>query len=130
MKTIAKLFIVPFAFAGIASASAAPSTFQNTCSNIAFGYQGSDAALNAVCLKKDGSPNASSLLIQGISNQNGKLTAGSGSSSFQQSCGDIQVMVDGPNVSISALCRKTDGSSVPSTIELQGVSNNDGKLTY
>ena len=115
---------------GVIAAQAAPSTFQQTCSNIEFSYSGSNAAVSATCLKRDGTPNSTSVLIQGVSNQNGKLTQGSGASSFQASCGNIQIIVDGPFVSISAICRASNGSSNSSTIDLLGVKNNNGVLSY
>lgn len=120
------------AIAGISGgmAFAAPSSFQNTCSNIAFAYEGNDAALSATCLRANGTPNASVILIGGISNQNGVLTQGGGASSFQQSCGNIQVLVGQEGkVELTALCRTTSGSSNPSTIELQNISNENGVLT-
>jgi hypothetical protein len=58
----------------IASVALAGSSFQNTCSNIEFAYLGNEAGINAVCLRRDGSPNATSLVLMGISNQNGILT--------------------------------------------------------
>jgi hypothetical protein len=67
--------------AGItASPVLAANTFQNTCSEIHFAYSGNNATLQAVCLKADGTANLTSLVLQGISNQNGKLTQGSGPS--------------------------------------------------
>ena len=117
--------------ATLASGSAfAASSFQNTCSNITFAYSGSNAAVQAVCLRAHGTPNSTSLVIQGISNQNGQLTGGgSGPATFQQSCGDIQILADGSSVQLSALCRTTSGMSNPTSIELDGISNNDGVLT-
>ena len=107
----------------------AQNSFQNTCSEIRFAYQGSNAALQAVCLKADGSPNTTSLVLQGISNQNGKLTQGTGPSSFQQSCGNIQIVVNnGPNVTLSALCRTASGSSVATSLSLNNINNNNGSL--
>ena len=93
--------------AGVAATPAlAANTFQNTCSEIRFAYSGNNATLQAVCLKADGTPNVTPLSWQGISNQNGKLTQGTGPSTFQQSCGNIQILINnGPNATLSALCR-------------------------
>ena len=107
----------------------AASTFQNSCSNIGFAYQGSAPALTAVCLKSDGSPNSTSLVLQGISNENGKLVQGSGASSFQKSCGNIQIVVDGSNVTLSAYCRTSSGGSNATSLPLNGIGNNNGTLT-
>ncbi len=85
--------------------------------------------MQAVCLRANGTPNATTLTLQGISNQNGKLTQGSGPSTFQQSCGNIQILVgNGPNVTLSALCRTTSGSSDATSLWLNNIANNNGNL--
>jgi hypothetical protein len=112
------------------AASAQTSSFQFTCSNIDFAYSGNDAAVTAVCLRRDGTPNKTQVLIKGISNQDGKLVQGSGASSFQKSCGNIQIEVDGPYVTLSALCRTMSGRSNETSIPLGGISNQNGQLTY
>jgi CVNH domain len=120
------------AMIGIMALAATPAladnTFQNTCSNITFAYSGNNASLQAVCLRANGTPNHSVLILQGISNQNGKLTQGTGASTFQQSCGYIQIIVNGPDVELSALCRTTSGSSNPTSLSLNNISNNNGNL--
>ncbi len=117
---------------GILAAAVGPAladnSYQNTCSNIGFVYSGNNAALQAVCLRTNGTPNATQLVLQGISNQNGKLTQGTGASTFQQSCGNIQIIVNGPNSLLSALCRTTGGSSVATSLSLNNISNNNGTL--
>jgi hypothetical protein len=117
----------------LAAASVGPalaeSTFPYTCSEIQFAYSGANATIKAVCLKADGSPNATSLTLQGIGNENGKLTQGSGPATFQKSCGDIRIIVSGPNVLLSALCRNTAGMSQPTSLSLNNISNNNGNLT-
>lgn len=118
------------AAASVGTVLAQGSTFQYSCSNIDFAYSGNDAAVTAVCLRRDGSPNKTQVLIKGISNQDGKLVQGSGPSSFQQSCGNIQIEVDGPYVTLSALCRTMSGSSNETSIPLEGISNQNGNLTY
>ena len=116
--------------AGIAATPAlAANTFQNTCSEIRFAYSGNNATLQAVCLRADGTANATSLTLQGISNQNGKLTQGTGPSTFQQSCGNILILINNsPNATLSALCRTTSGSSVATSLSLNNISNNNGTL--
>ena len=118
------------ALLGLTAAPAlADNSYQNTCSNIAFAYSGNDAALTAVCLRADGTPNATKLILQGISNQNGQLTQGSGASSFQKSCGNIQILVNNsPNTMLSALCRNTAGGSTATSLSLNGIGNNNGNL--
>jgi len=112
-----------------AAPALADNSYQNTCSNIAFAYSGNDAAITAACLKADGTPNATKLILQGISNQNGKLTQGTGPSTFQKSCGNIQILVgNGPNTSLSALCRTSAGGSNATSLSLNGIGNNNGNL--
>jgi hypothetical protein len=107
----------------------AESTFPFTCSEIAFAYSGSNATIKAVCLKQDGNPNATSLTLQGIGNENGMLKQGSGPSTFQKSCGDIRVIVNGPNVLLAAQCRTSAGQSNATSMSLNNISNNNGNLT-
>lgn len=116
----------------VAGPAFAASTFQQTCSNITFKYGGGgQAMLEAMCLRADGSANATSVAIQGIGNQNGTLTHGSGDSSFQKSCGDISIAVkDANTVNLTALCRTSSGSSNSASIGLDGIKNNNGSLTY
>ena len=113
----------------LATPAFADNTYQNTCSNIAFAYSGNDAAITAVCLKADGTPNATKLILKGISNQNGKLTQGTGASTFQKSCGNIQIIIgNSPNTTLSALCRMSNGSSIATSLSLNGIGNNNGNL--
>jgi CVNH domain len=116
------------AFAG--GPALAASSFQQTCSQIEYAYSGNNATMKAVCLRRDGSANPTSLTLQGISNNNGKLVQGSGAASFQQSCGNIHIVVAGPNeVNLTALCRTVDGASNSTSIPLNNISNHDGNLT-
>ncbi len=113
-----------------AGSALAQSTFPYSCSNIEFAYSASNqATMKAMCLKANGAATASSLVLQGISNQNGKLTKGSGASTFQQSCGSIRITYSGPNVTLSAYCRTSSGSSNSTSIALDGISNNNGVLS-
>jgi hypothetical protein len=116
--------------AGLAATPAfAANTYQNTCSEIRFAYSGNNAAMQAVCLRANGTANATSLTLQGISNQNGKLVQGSGPSTFQQSCGNIQILTDnGPNTTLSAICRTTSGMSIATSLPLNNIANNNGNL--
>lgn len=125
---IVALVLIAAAVVGVSAQE--KSSFQFTCSNIDFAYAGSDAALVAVCLRRDGTPNKTKVLIKGIGNQDGKLVQGGGASSFQKSCGNIQVEVDGPYVTLSALCRTISGSFNETSIPLDGISNQDGNLAY
>jgi hypothetical protein len=112
----------------IATPALGDSTFQNTCSEIRFAYSGNNATIQATCVRADGSPNPTSLTLSGISNDNGQLKTGSGPSTFQKSCGNIQIFIDGPGVTLSALCRMTAGSANPTSLPLNNISNNNGTL--
>ena len=92
---------------------------------------GNNASIQAVCLRANGTANATSLILQGISNQNGKLTQGTGPSTFQQSCGSIQILLDngGPNVILSAVCRTTSGQFLSTSLPLNNINNTNGNLT-
>ncbi len=114
-----------------ASPAAAASGFQNTCSNISFAYDASSAAtLTAMCLRADGSANGSRLVLTGISNQNGKLTQGGGASTFQKSCGSIEITTNASGATLTALCRTGSGASVSSSLPLNNIGNNNGNLSY
>jgi hypothetical protein len=107
----------------------AASSFQNTCSNISFMYSGNNAALEAECLRANGTPNKTSLILPGISNQNGVLVQGSGASTFQESCGNIMInAVNFTEVTLSAFCRKVDGSFNHTSVPLNNISNENGVL--
>jgi CVNH domain len=110
------------------SPALADSTFPNTCSEIQFAYAGSNATIKAVCLKTDGNPNATSLTLQGISNENGILKQGGGPATFQKSCGNIRIIANGTGVLLSAQCRTTAGSFNPTSLPLNNISNNNGNL--
>ncbi len=112
-----------------ASPAFAASTFQNTCSEIHFAYSGNAATVQAVCLRANGTANPSTLTLQGIGNNNGTLVPTSGPSTFQQSCGNILINVNGPNVTLTALCRTIAGSSNATSMPLNNISNNNGNLT-
>ena len=82
----------------------------------------------STCLQANGQPHQTSLVLMGISNQNGRLTQGTGSSTFQQSCGSIKILADGPDVSLSAYCRASNGLSQPSNLSLNNIGKNNGNL--
>ena len=111
------------------SPALADSTFPNTCSEIQFAYDAaSDATIKAVCLRADGSANPTSLTLQGISNENGMLKQGGGPATFQKSCGNIRIIANGTGVLLSAQCRNTAGMFIPTSLTLNNISNQNGKL--
>jgi hypothetical protein len=128
------------ALAGVGSAAvlgaaspamAAASDFQNSCSNFTFAYNAaSQAVLNAMCLRADGSANGTSLVLTGIGNNNGKLVQSGGASTFQKSCGGIQITANAQGATLSALCRNSGGGSNATSLPLNGIRNNNGNLSY
>ena len=112
-----------------ASPAFAASTFQDTCSQIAYTYSGNAPAISAVCLMANGTAHATSLTLAGISNQNGVLTQGSGASSFQQSCGNIQIAVTMTTANLTAFCRTAAGAFLSQSLALNNISNQNGTLT-
>lgn len=113
----------------LAAPANASSTFPSTCSNTSFQYSASgQATIQSTCLMANGMPHQTSLVLMGISNQNGKLTQGSGDSTFQKSCGSIQVLANTPNVTLSAYCRASSGQSDATSLSLNNISNNNGNL--
>ena len=126
MKRI--LFSVSLLAAAV-SPALADSTFPNTCSDIQFAYDAaSNATIKAVCLKADGTANATSLKLEGISNENGVLKRDSGPATFQKSCGNIRIIANGTGVLLSAQCRTNAGSFNPTSLPLNNISNNNGNL--
>ena len=126
-----KTFVIAFVLTvALAATAFAGSNFQNTCSEIEFAYgSGNSATITAKCLNSSGTAVSTSLTLDGISNQNGKLVQGSGSSTFQKSCGNIQIdVVDTSNVKLTAFCRTSSGSSNSTSLALNGISNQNGKL--
>jgi hypothetical protein len=128
-----KVLLVASAAAAAMLLSAVPasagSTYPYTCSNATFEYSASgQATIAATCLQANGMPHQTSLVLMGISNQNGRLTQGTGNSTFQQSCGSIKLTGDGPNVALSAYCRMSNGSSQPTSLSLNNIGNNNGNL--
>jgi hypothetical protein len=103
-----------------------PSTYQDSCT----GISASGATLTAVCRKRDGTFNIkTAILIRGIDNVEGKLTYSrnaTAASTFQDSCNNIDVV----GATLTAQCRRRDGSFHETTILIRGVDNVEGKLTY
>ncbi|HUJ48439.1 MAG TPA: CVNH domain-containing protein [Rhizomicrobium sp.] len=128
MKAIVLTAIGLAAFSA-ASPASANSTFPYTCSNTSFQYSPTgQAAIQSTCLQANGMPNRTILILAGISNQNGKLVQGPGASTFQQSCGSIAIMTEGPIVTLTAYCRMSNGSSNSTSLSLNNIANDNGKL--
>jgi len=125
-------FCIAAILAAVAGTPAlAASSFQQTCSNIFFAYSGNEPAIDATCLRANGTPNHTSLILKGIGNNNGTLVqGGSGNSTFQESCGNILIVVESPTeVALTAFCRTGSGASNRTMLPLNNISNQNGVLT-
>ncbi|CAN0033517.1 unnamed protein product [Chrysoparadoxa australica] len=131
MKTFAATVFLAFtATSALAGSHSGASTFQNTCSNIAFQY-GSDgsAQIAAVCLKANGMPNQTSIAMPPIGNNNGMLEMGGNAATFQMSCGNIMLEAEVDGVTLYANCRTSIGEFMETSIPVSGINNSDGTLT-
>ena len=131
MKTfVATAILALVSTSALAGSHSGASTFQNTCSNIAFQY-GADgsAQITAVCLKANGMPNQTSIAMPPIGNNNGKLEMGGNAATFQMSCGSIMLETEIDEVTLFANCRTTSGSFNETSIAIPGINNTDGTLT-
>lgn len=103
-----------------------PSTYQSTCKDISV----TGSTLSATCRKEDGSYNKpTEIPIRGIYNENGSLSYlrnKSSSSTYQNSCQSITVS----KATLSATCRKRDGTSSRDSIGILGIDNKDGILRH
>ena len=112
-------------YVNIPSASAAAiSSFQSSCRNISI----SGDTLSASCRRVNGTFNKTSILIRGIKNNNGNLVSIglNDASSFQSSCRSISITGD----TLSASCRRVNGTFNKTSTLIRGIKNNNGNLTY
>jgi hypothetical protein len=126
INAIAALIFV-FGVAVIASpltAVAAPSSYQQTCSDISI----QDNVLSALCKKRDQSPNNTAITLKGIENIDGtlKVVDPRKIANFNLSCTDTSVA----GAELSSECRKKNGSFVPTRASINGIENIDGVLKY
>lgn len=131
MKTfVATAVLALVSTSAFAGGHSAASTFQNTCSNIAFQYASDGGAqIAAVCLKANGMPNATTIAMPPIGNNNGTLEMGGTAATFQMSCGNITLAAEVDGVTLYANCRTTSGEFNESSIAIPGINNSDGTLT-
>jgi hypothetical protein len=107
-----------------------PSTFQKTCTGIRYTTSKGKPAVTAHCRAIDQRNLTTTLVLAGISNIDGKLTQGLGDSSFHLSCENISIGADGDSVTLSAVCRRIDGTKMPTSLPLQAIENKNGRLSY
>jgi hypothetical protein len=101
-----------------------PASFQSSCKDISI----AGATLSAICRRKDGSFNQTSIVLRGIANINGqlRLTQPDAPATFQDSCQNIHVVGN----TLTATCRRADGSSSESSILIPEITNIDGNLQF
>ncbi|HXY58000.1 MAG TPA: CVNH domain-containing protein [Methylocystis sp.] len=110
--------------AGASAARAQPaSTFQNSCTDTHI----RGALLMARCRRMDGGWRGTSIEIPGVENIDGQLRfTGIPRSNFQLSCEHIQAF----GSTLSAVCRRRDGSWGESSIQIPMIENINGELRY
>lgn len=109
----------------------ASSSFQNSCSNIKWSVSENGLRVSAQCQTQNGAYNATSILVRGLSNENGRLVITPGeSTSFQHSCRSININPYTNQVTLSAICKTRTGSDNQTDIELTNIENRNGKLVY
>ncbi|REG28819.1 CVNH domain-containing protein [Archangium gephyra] len=108
------------------------SSFQRTCSNIAYEQKNGVPTLKASCENGTQQPVSSSLVLKGIQNSDGDLSLGVLESSFQKTCNDSKVALaaDKSRVLLSASCKTKQGTMKPTTFVLDGIKNQNGQLAY
>jgi hypothetical protein len=128
INAIAALIFV-FSVALIASpstAAAAPSSYQQTCSDISLDGN----VLSATCRTRDQLPNRTSITLKGIENINGtlKVVDPQKTANFNLSCKGTAVQ----GAQISSKCGKISDPSlfVSTSTNINGIENIDGVLQY
>jgi hypothetical protein len=123
MTGSALLLFALLSASGAASAQSV-STYDMSCSHI--GVVGK--TLFADCRRIGRGFKKAELPIAGVENHNGALrfTSMYQASTFQDSCGDIEVA----GKILSARCRRIDGGFTRTSIPIPGIENIDGDLRY
>ncbi|KAB8331488.1 hypothetical protein SD80_023610 [Scytonema tolypothrichoides VB-61278] len=102
-----------------------PSSYQNSCQNIGV----SGATLTAQCRRRNGTFNNTSILIRGIYNDDGNLrytSNATAASSYAASCQNIRVS----GATLTAQCRRRNGTFNNTSILIRGIYNDNGVLRY
>lgn len=108
--------------------------FHLTCSDAVL--NSAKSGFDAVCKKRDGSPNKTSFAFPGLQNLDGKLTFTSGPTNYLESCDPNSIRLQVPSKAmtgirvarITGFCKNKAGRSGPTSIDLNGLENIDGVL--
>jgi len=130
IRTFATASVLALAGFAAATPASAQSSYTETCSNVGFVYSGNNAALEGTCLTTSGTPKQTTMLLNGINNESGKLvnTHTTNPSNFQASCGSITLLYQGPIVTLSAYCRVSGNSFNQTSVTLDNINNTNGNL--
>jgi len=112
-------------------AMAADSTFHESCNNASLSADGVN--LIASCRNSIGRWNTSSLALRGIQVVRGLLTiVPGGVTNYRKSCSELrlEMPVVKPNPRIVGYCKSEEGIYNSSFVELSGIHNINGVLTY
>ncbi|NJL10426.1 MAG: hypothetical protein HC908_10355 [Calothrix sp. SM1_7_51] len=104
--------------------SLAQSSFASSCNNSSIAGD----TLSASCRTRNGSFKKTSIRIRGITNNNGNLVSvgRNRASNFQSSCNNIAIAGD----TLSANCRRRNGSFNRTSIRVPGIQNKKWHLSY
>ncbi|MEH1870705.1 CVNH domain-containing protein [Nostoc sp.] len=105
-------------------ASATPSSYQESCNNISvFGN-----VLSANCSQVSGSFKKTSIVLHGIENINGtlKVTDPGKVSNYHFTCRHIRIRGN----YLEAACNRINGTTMWTSVVLQGIENINGVLKY
>ncbi len=133
MKKLTKTVAVPLAAvlltAVSVSASAASSSFQNSCRNIKLHSNDTEAWISAECQRHNGQYNPTTLPLRGLVNNDGRIQSQAGAqTSYQKSCSNRRISWNSESVRIRAVCLTRNGSEREAAIELTNIENRDGAL--
>lgn len=117
------LIVSSVTFSGPAQA-VSPSSYQSSCRNISI----DGSRLSASCRTIAGNYISSSIYVQGIENKDGRLnfTRLGVASSYQRTCNNIGIA----GATLTASCRKINGTYEGTSILIPGIKNINGDLTY
>jgi hypothetical protein len=123
------------AISGATAFAQEPSTFQKTCTHIRYGVDSAGTPVVMASCPATGlkTPVESYAALRGLHSKEGRLSAGSGASTFHRSCTGMKLEVrkDDGQVLLSASCRKTSGEQVETSIVVWDIhADSSGQLHH